>query len=49
MVTGEADYDILDTAVNTIKLTQLVDYKAIDPTGKLVKTLKMKAKLKTKQ
>ena len=49
MVTGEADYDILDTAVNTIKSTQLVDHKAIDPTGKPVKTLKMKAKLKTEQ
>ncbi len=49
MVTREADYDILDTAVNTIKLTQLVNYKAIDPTRKLVKTLKIKAKLKTKQ
>jgi len=49
VVTGEADYDILDTAVNTIKSTQLVDHKAIDPTGKPVKTLKMKAKLKTEQ
>ncbi len=47
-MTGEADYDILDTAVNTIKSTQLVNYKAIDPIRKLVKTLKIKAKLKTK-
>jgi len=49
VVTREADCDILDTAVDTIESTQLVDYEAIDPTGKSVRTLKMKVKLKTEK